>query len=51
MKEEKLRKIVLFLIAVILVIFITKYTKVLAIGKKILTILIPVFIGFIYEGC
>lgn len=48
MKEEKLRKIVLFLIAVILVIFITKYTKVLAIGKKILTILIPVFIGFIY---
>lgn len=48
MKEEKLRKIVLFLIAVILVVFITKYTKILFIINKILTILVPVFIGFIY---
>lgn len=48
MRIEKLKEIVLFLIAVILTIFIVKYLKILNIFKNILIILIPVFIGFVY---
>ena len=48
MRIEKLKEIVLFLIAVILTIFIVKYLKILSILKNILIILIPVFIGFVY---
>ncbi len=48
MNEKKLKEVVLFLVAIILVVFIVRYTKILYFIKKILTILIPVFIGFIY---
>lgn len=48
MNEKKLKEIVLFLIAIILIVFIVRYTKILSFVKKILIILIPVFIGFVY---
>ena len=43
-----LKEIVLFLLAIILIVFIVRYTKILSFVKKILIILIPVFIGFVY---
>lgn len=48
MNEKKLKEIVLFLIAIILVVFIVRYTKILSFIEKVLIVLIPVFIGFIY---
>lgn len=48
MKLEQLKKVVLFLISIILIIFIIKYLKLIGFIKKILIILIPLFIGFIY---
>lgn len=48
MNEKKLKEIVLFLLAIILIVFIVRYTKILSFVKKILIILIPVFIGFVY---
>ncbi len=48
MNEKKIREVVLFLVAVILVVFIVRYTKIIYFIKKILTILVPVFIGFVY---
>ncbi len=48
MKLEKLKEIVLFLIAIILVVFIVKYLKIIPYLKLILEILIPLFVGFIY---
>lgn len=48
MKEDKLKTIVLSLIAIILVVVIVKYLKIFGFIGRILTIFIPVFIGFIY---
>lgn len=48
MNEKKLKELVLFLLAIILITFIVKYTKIISFITKIITILIPVFIGFIY---
>ncbi len=45
---EKLKQFVLFLVAVILLIFIIKYLKIVGFIKKILIILVPLFIGIIY---
>ena len=48
MKTDKLKEFVLLLIAIILVIFIVKYLNLLNYIGLIFSILIPVFVGFIY---
>lgn len=48
MREEKLKNIVLLLLAIILIVIIVKYLKIFDFIGRILTIFIPVFIGFIY---
>ncbi len=48
MRLEKLKEIVLFLIAVILIVFIVKYLRIIPYLKLFFGILIPLFIGFIY---
>lgn len=48
MKIDKLKEFVLLLISVILVIFLIKYLDIFKYLKIILTILFPLFIGFIY---
>ena len=48
MKLDKLKELVLILISIILIIFIINYLKIIKYLGLILTILIPVFIGFIY---
>lgn len=48
MKEDKLKNIVLLLLAIILIVIIVKYLKIFNFICRILTIFIPVFIGFIY---
>lgn len=48
MEENKLKKIVLFLVAIILVIFIINYLNLVNFVVRILTVLAPLFIGFIY---
>ncbi len=48
MKIDKLKELVLLLIAVILSLFIIKYLKIIPILKTLICLLIPLFIGFIY---
>lgn len=48
MEENKLKKIVLFLVAIILVIFIINYLNLVNFVVRLLTVLAPLFIGFIY---
>lgn len=48
MKIDKLKELVLVLIAIILIMFLIKYLNLLNYLKIIFTVLIPVFIGFIY---
>lgn len=48
MKLEKLKELVLVLIAIILFVFIIKYLKILTYFGIILNILVPLFVGFIY---
>lgn len=48
MRNDKLKEVVLVLIAFILIVFIIKYLKIFNYLFLILSILIPVFIGFIY---
>lgn len=48
MKLDKLKEIVLLLIAIILSAFIIKYLKIFSYLKLILGILVPLFVGFIY---
>lgn len=48
MKIDKLKELVLTLIAIILLVFLIKYLKILKYLKVIFTILVPLFIGFIY---
>lgn len=48
MEENKLKKIVLSLVAIILVIFIINYLNLVSFVVRILTVLAPLFIGFIY---
>ena len=48
MKTDKLKEIVLILIAIILVVFLIKYLNIFKYLGILLSILVPVFIGFIY---
>lgn len=48
MNEKKLKELVLFLIAVILIIFLIKYLNVFKYLKLLFNIVIPLIIGFIY---
>lgn len=48
MKIEKLKELVLILVAIILAVFLIKYLNLFKYLKLILTVLVPVFIGFIY---
>lgn len=48
MNENKLREVVLFLIAVVLVVFLVKYLKLFEYFVLLFHVFIPVFIGFIY---
>lgn len=48
MKIDKLKELVLILIATILIIFLIKYLNALRYLKIIFTVLVPVFIGFVY---
>lgn len=48
MKLDKLKELVLFLVAIILSVFIIKYLKIFTYLKLILGILVPLFVGFIY---
>lgn len=48
MREDKLKELVLLLVAIILIVIIVKYLKIFSFIGRILTIFIPVFIGFIY---
>jgi len=48
MKLNKLKELVLILVAVLLVVFLIKYLNVFEYISVLFTILIPVFIGFIY---
>lgn len=48
MRIERLKELVLLLIAIILVVFLIKYLDVFKYLKILFTVFIPVFIGFIY---
>jgi len=48
MKDNKLKDVVLILIAIILLVVIIKYLKIFDFLGRLLAIFIPVFIGFIY---
>jgi predicted PurR-regulated permease PerM len=48
MKIDKLKELVLLLISIILIIFLIKYLKIIKYLGILFTILIPLFIGFIY---
>ena len=48
MKIKKLKELVLILVAIILVVFLIKYLNLFKYLGVILTVLIPLFIGFIY---
>jgi predicted PurR-regulated permease PerM len=48
MKIKKLKELVLILVAIILVVFLIKYLNIFKYLGIILTVLIPLFIGFIY---
>lgn len=48
MKIKKLKELVLILVAIILVVFLIKYLNIFNYLGIILTVLIPLFIGFIY---
>lgn len=48
MEENRLKKLVLFLVAIILIIFIINYLKLVNFAVRILAVLAPLFIGFIY---
>ena len=48
MRNDKLKELVLILVAIILVVFLIKYLNVFKYLGILLTVLIPVFIGFVY---
>ncbi len=48
MKIKKIKELVLILVAIILVVFLIKYLNIFKYLGIILTVLIPLFIGFIY---
>lgn len=48
MRNDKLKELVLILIAIILVVFLIKYLNIFKYLGILFTVLVPVFIGFIY---
>ena len=48
MRNDKLKELVLILIAIILVVFLIKYLNIFKYLSILFTVLVPVFIGFIY---
>lgn len=48
MKRDKLKELVLILVAVILVVFLIKYLNIFKYLGSLFTVLIPLFIGFVY---
>lgn len=48
MRNDKLKELVLILVAIILVVFLIKYLNIFKYVSILFTVLIPLFIGFIY---
>lgn len=48
MKRDKLKELVLILVAIILVVFLIKYLNIFKYLGILVTVLVPVFIGFVY---
>jgi len=48
MRKEKLKELVLFLLSIILLVIIVRYLKIFSFLGNVLTVLMPVFIGYVY---